>query len=482
MSLVLDKYEVVVGLEVHAQLSTQSKMYCGDSAAFGAAPNTQVSPLSLGHPGTLPRVNKKAIEYAVKIGLATHCTIRRENQFARKNYFYADLPKGYQITQDKTPICEGGYIEFEVNGQKTTVGLERIHMEEDAGKSTHDLDPFFTLVDLNRAGVPLIEIVSRPDIRSSEEAYQYLTEVLKLVRYLDICDGNMEEGSMRCDANISIRLKGDTHLNPRVEVKNMNSMRNVKKAIEYEFERQVQLMETGERLAQETRGFDALKGITLSQRSKEHAHDYRYFPEPDLPPVIVTDEYINDVKAAMPKLSRDLVAEYTGHYGLPEYDARVITDDKDTAFYFNDLLQLTKNYKAASNWLLGPIKSYLNENALEISEFSILPQGIAGLIAVIDSGKTNFAVASQRVFPEMVVNPAEAPLAILERLNLLQSSDEGLIKQLAEEVLAKYPEKVTAFKGGQAGLMGLFVGEVMKASKGKADPKLTNKILSELLA
>ena len=482
MSLVLDKYEVVVGLEVHAQLSTQSKMYCGDSAAFGAAPNTQVSPLSLGHPGTLPRVNKKAIEYAVKIGLATHCTIRRENQFARKNYFYADLPKGYQITQDKTPICEGGYIEFEVNGQKTTVGLERIHMEEDAGKSTHDLDPFFTLVDLNRAGVPLIEIVSRPDIRSSEEAYQYLTEVRKLVRYLDICDGNMEEGSMRCDANISIRLKGDTHLNPRVEVKNMNSMRNVKKAIEYEFERQVQLMETGERLAQETRGFDALKGITLSQRSKEHAHDYRYFPEPDLTPVIVTDEYINDVKAAMPKLSRDLVAEYTGHYGLPEYDARVITDDKDTAFYFNDLLQLTKNYKAASNWLLGPIKSYLNENALEISEFSILPQGIAGLIAVIDSGKTNFAVASQRVFPEMVVNPAEAPLAILERLNLLQSSDEGLIKQLAEEVLAKYPEKVTAFKGGQAGLMGLFVGEVMKASKGKADPKLTNKILSELLA
>ena len=482
MSSVLDKYEVVVGLEVHAQLSTQSKMYCGDSAAFGAAPNTQVSPLSLGHPGTLPRVNKKAIEYAVKIGLATHCTIRRENQFARKNYFYADLPKGYQITQDKTPICEGGYIEFEVNGQKTQVGLERIHMEEDAGKSTHDLDPFFTLVDLNRAGVPLIEIVSRPDIRSSEEAYQYLTEVRKLVRYLDICDGNMEEGSMRCDANISIRLKGDTHLNPRVEVKNMNSMRNVKKAIEYEFERQVQLMEKGERLAQETRGFDALKGITLSQRSKEHAHDYRYFPEPDLPPVIVTDEYINDVKAAMPKLSRDLVAEYTGHYGLPEYDARVITDDKDTAFYFNDLLQLTKNYKAASNWLLGPIKSYLNENALEISEFSILPQGIADLIAVIDSDKTNFAVASQKVFPEMVKNPTEAPLAILERLNLLQSSDEGLIKQLAEEVLAKYPEKVTAFKGGQAGLMGLFVGEVMKASKGKADPKLTNKILSELLA
>ena len=482
MSSVSDKYEVIVGLEVHAQLSTQSKMYCGDSAAYGAAPNTQVSPLSLGHPGTLPRVNKKAIEYAVKIGLATSCTIRRENQFARKNYFYADLPKGYQITQDKTPLCEGGHIDFEVNGKKVRVGLERIHMEEDAGKSTHDLDPYFTLVDLNRAGVPLIEIVSRPDIRSSEEAYQYLTEVRKLVRYLDICDGNMEEGSMRCDANISIRLKGDTHLNPRVEVKNMNSMRNVKKAIEYEYERQVEMMEKGDRLAQETRGYDALKGITLSQRSKEHAHDYRYFPEPDLPPVIVTDEYIAGVKANMPKLSRDLIVEYTGQYGLPEYDARVITDDKSTAFYFNGLLELTKNYKAASNWLLGPIKSYLNENALEITELGIPPQAIADLIAVIDAGKTNFAVASQKVFPELVKNPIEAPLAILERLNLMQSSDEGLIRQLAEEVLAKYPEKVASFKSGQAGLMGLFVGEVMKASKGKADPKLTNKILSDLLA
>ncbi|MBS1683935.1 MAG: Asp-tRNA(Asn)/Glu-tRNA(Gln) amidotransferase subunit GatB [Bacteroidetes bacterium] len=482
MSSVSDKYEVIVGLEVHAQLSTLSKMYCGDSAAFGAAPNTQVSPVSLGHPGTLPRVNRKAIEYAVKIGLATGSTIRRENQFARKNYFYADLPKGYQITQDKTPLCENGFIEFEVAGERKRVGLERIHMEEDAGKSTHDLDPYYTLVDLNRAGVPLIEIVSRPDIRSGDEAYQYLTEVRKLVRYLDICDGNMEEGSMRCDANISIRLKGDTGLNPRVEVKNMNSMRNVKKAIEYEFERQVELMERGERLAQETRGYDALKGVTLPQRSKELAHDYRYFPEPDLPPVIVTEEYVDAVRAAMPKLSRDLIAEYTTTYGLPEYDARVITDDKDTAFYLNDLLTLTKNYKAASNWLLGPIKSYLNENALEISELTVKPQTIADLIALIDAGKTNFAVASQRMLPELVANPTESPLAVLERLNLLQSSDEGMIKDLAVAVLAKYPDKVKAYQAGQKGLLGLFVGEVMKGSAGKADPKLTNKILTELLA
>ena len=482
MSSFSDKYEVIVGLEVHAQLSTQSKMYCADSATYGAPPNTQVSPLSLGMPGTLPRVNIRAIEYAVKMGLATHCTIRRENQFARKNYFYADLPKGYQITQDKTPLCTEGYIQFDLNGEKKNVGIERIHLEEDAGKSIHDIDPYFTLVDLNRAGVPLIEIVSKPDIRSSDEAYQYLTEVRKLLRYLDICDGNMEEGSMRCDANISIRLKGDTKLNQRVEVKNMNSMRNVKRAIEYEFERQAEMMERGEKLDQETRGFDAQKGITLSQRSKEHAHDYRYFPEPDLPPVYVEEEYINDIKGKMPKLSAELITEYITVYGLPEYDARVITDDRDSAFYFNDILKFTKNYKAAANWLLGPVKSHLNEYALEITQFNVSAGAMADLIAVIDSGKTNFATASQHVFPEMVKNPEEAPLSILERLNLLQSSDESMLKQLAEEVLAKYPDKVNEYKAGKSGLMGLFVGEVMKASKGKANPALTNKILNELLS
>jgi aspartyl-tRNA(Asn)/glutamyl-tRNA(Gln) amidotransferase subunit B len=457
-------------------------MYCADSATYGAPPNTQVSPLSLGMPGTLPRVNIKAIEYAVKMGLATHCTIRRENQFARKNYFYADLPKGYQITQDKTPLCNEGFIEFDLNGEKKKVGIERIHMEEDAGKSIHDIDPYFTLVDLNRAGVPLIEIVSKPDIRSSDEAYQYLTEVRKLLRYLDICDGNMEEGSMRCDANISIRLKGDTKLNQRVEVKNMNSMRNVKRAIEYEFERQAEMMERGDKLDQETRGFDAQKGITLSQRSKEHAHDYRYFPEPDLPPVYVEEDYINDIRAKMPKLSAELITEYITVYGLSEYDARVITDDRDSAFYFNDIVKFTKNYKAAANWLLGPIKSHLNEYALEITQFNVSAKAMADLIAVIDSGKTNFATASQHVFPEMIKDPEEAPLAILERLNLLQSSDESMLKQLAEEVLAKYPDKVIEYKAGKNGLLGLFVGEVMKASKGKANPALTNKILNELLS
>lgn len=475
------KYELVIGLEVHAQLSTKSKMYCGDSTEFGASPNTQVSPLSLGHPGTLPRVNKAAVAAAVKIGLATDSEIREVNEFARKNYFYADLPKGYQITQDKTPICTNGFLKFEVNGEEKTVRIHRIHMEEDAGKSTHDLDPFFTLVDLNRAGVPLVEIVTEPDIRSSDEAYQYLTEIRKLVRFLEICDGNLEEGSMRCDANISIRKVGETILNTRVEVKNMNSIRNVKRAIEAEFIRQVDLVEAGGVVVQETRGFDANTGKTLGQRSKEFAHDYRYFPEPDLPPVVITEEYVQNVRANMPKLPKQLISEYVSHFGLPLYDATVITDDKDLAFYFNDLLRLTSNYKAASNWVLGPVKSFLNENGLEISRFVLKPQALADLIALIDSGKTNFSVASQKIFPEMIVSPIKSPLQIAEEMNLLQNSDEGMIKELVAQVLASMPAKVEEYKAGKKGLMGLFVGEVMKASKGKADPKVTNRLLNELL-
>jgi aspartyl-tRNA(Asn)/glutamyl-tRNA(Gln) amidotransferase subunit B len=476
-----DKYEVVVGLEVHAQLSTLSKMYSGDSAEFGGSPNTHVSVISLGHPGTLPMVNETAIEYAVKIGLATHSNIRHENQFARKNYFYADLPKGYQITQDKTPICAGGKLEFEVNGEKRSVRLTRIHLEEDAGKSIHDIDPYYTLVDLNRAGVPLIEIVSEPDIRSGDEAMAYLNEIQKLVRYLGICDGNMEEGSMRCDANISVRLKGSDKLNARSEVKNMNSMRNVKRAIDYEFIRQVDAHEAGEQLVQETRGFDAVKGITLSQRSKEHAHDYRYFPEPDLPPVVLTDEYIDQVRAHMPKLPNELVNEYINQYGLPAYDARVITDDKDLATYFNSLLAVTKNYKAAANWILGPVKNYLNEHGQEIKDFKVVPERLAQLITLIDEGKTNFAIASTRIFPVMTTDLAKDALQIAKDLDLIQNSDEAMINELIEQVLAKYPEKVAEYKAGKKGLIGLFVGEVMKLSKGKADPKVTNKLVSEKL-
>ncbi|MCS6818909.1 MAG: Asp-tRNA(Asn)/Glu-tRNA(Gln) amidotransferase subunit GatB [Chitinophagales bacterium] len=474
-------YEVIVGLEVHAQLSTRSKMYCADSAEYGGLPNTQVSPVSLGLPGTLPVLNSRAVEYAVKLGLATNCTIHRYNQFARKNYFYADLPKGYQITQDSTPICTDGVIEFELEQEIKKVRLIRIHMEEDAGKSLHDIDPFYTLVDLNRAGVPLLEIVSYPDLRSGDEAMAYLNEIRKLVRHLDICDGNMEEGSLRCDANISVRKKGSTVLNPRTEVKNMNSMRNVKRAIEYEFMRQVDILESGGVLTQETRGFDALKGITTPQRTKEHAHDYRYFPEPDLPPLLLSDAFIEKVKRGIPKLPAQLKQEYITNYGLPEYDARQITDDKAFVRFFEEAIQYTRNYKAVSNWLLGPVRNYLNEQGITLEQLSFSPKQLAEIIHLIDEGKTNFSVCATHIFPAMIKDGSKTALQIAEALNLIQTSDEDFIGKLIKEVLSEMPAKVKEYKQGKKGLLGLFVGEVMKRSKGKADPKTVNKLLAQAL-
>jgi aspartyl-tRNA(Asn)/glutamyl-tRNA(Gln) amidotransferase subunit B len=475
------KYEIVVGLEVHAQLSTQSKMYCSDSAAFGALPNTQISPITLGHPGTLPVVNKKAVEYAIKMGLATNCQITRENGFARKNYFYADLPKGYQITQDKTPICTGGYVEINVNGESRRIGITRIHMEEDAGKSTHDIDPYNSLIDLNRAGVPLVEIVSEPDIRTSEEAYQYLAEIRKLVRYLGICDGNMEEGSMRCDANISVRLKGETRFGQRCEVKNMNSLRNVMRAIEHEAKRQIDIIEAGGVIEQETRSFNAADGSTFTLRSKENAHDYRYFPEPDLPLLVVDDAQINAVKASMPKLSKELFNEYTGIYGLSEYDAGILSEEKSISDYFNELITFTQNYKAAANWMLGPVKSYLNEKAVSIAEFPLKPSVIAEIIKLIDESKLNFASASQGLWPHLLNSPEANPEQLAQQLNIIQNSDASLIEQIVDEVLNAWPDKVAEYKAGKKGLQGLFMGEVMKKSKGKADPKVANQILSQKL-
>lgn len=358
-----DKYEVVVGLEVHAQMLTKTKAYSNDINEFGATPNTNISVISLGHPGTLPMMNKKTVEYAIKLGLACGCTIARDQYFARKNYFYPDLPKGYQITQDKTPICTGGAVIIKTeDGKEKSIGLTRIHMEEDAGKSIHDVDVYDTLVDLNRAGVPLVEIVSEPDIRSSQEAYDYLIEIRKLVRYLDICDGNMEEGSLRCDANVSVRLKDAKEFGTKVEVKNMNSIRNVQRAIEFEIIRQIEAIEKGEPLTQETRSFDALKGITISMRTKEAANDYRYFPEPDLQPLFVDQKQIDIIKGEMPALPRDLFIKYTKELGLSEYDAYMLTDTKSIALYFEELIKNTKNYKTAANWVMGDIKSYLNHN------------------------------------------------------------------------------------------------------------------------
>jgi aspartyl-tRNA(Asn)/glutamyl-tRNA(Gln) amidotransferase subunit B len=476
------KYTAVIGLEVHAQMLTKTKAYSNDVNEYGATPNTNVSVITLGHPGTLPMMNKKTIEYAIKLGLACESTIAEDQYFARKNYFYPDLPKGYQITQDTTPICTGGMIVInDVEGNEKEIGITRIHMEEDAGKSIHDVDIYDTLVDLNRAGVPLLEIVSEPDLRSSEEAYAYLTEVRKLVRYLDICDGNMEEGSLRCDANISVMLNGSDTFGTKVEVKNMNSIRNVQKAIEFEISRQIEAIENGETIAQETRSFDALKGNTISMRSKEAANDYRYFPEPDLQPLKVEVEQINAVKAEMPALPRELFKKYTKELGLSDYDAYNLTDSKDIALFYESLISLTSNFKAAANWIMGDIKSYLNQNGLEIHDFPISPEKIIELINIIDEGKISSSVASQKIFPAMLDEPATSPLALAEKMNVIQDSNEDSILTFIEEVIKQHPDEVARYKSGEKQLVGFFMGQLMRASKGKADPKAANKLMRETL-
>ena len=481
MSIINKKYEAVIGLEVHAQLLTNTKAYSNDENIYGAKPNSKTSVITLGHPGTLPVSNEKVIEYAVKLGIAVDSNIRERNEYARKNYFYADLPKGYQITQDTTPICNGGYIEItDENDNTKKINITRIHMEEDAGKSIHDLDPFNSLVDLNRAGVPLLEIVSEPEIRSSNEAYQYLSEVRKLVRYLDICDGNMEEGSLRCDANISVRLKGSKKFGTKVEIKNMNSIRNVKNAIEFEIERQISLLEKGENIVHETRGFNATNGKTLSQRHKEEANDYRYFPEPDLQPIIIGKEYIENIKKSLPPLPKELLEKFISEFKLSKYDAKIIVEDKNTALYYNKLCKLTKNYKAAANLMNGAIKSYLNENAKSIEEFEISPQNIAELITLIDDNKVSNSIATGKVFP-LLLNSDLSPEKIAVENNWIQESDTDTLLSLINEVIEKYPDKVKEYQSGKKGLIGLFIGEVMKLSKGKADPKLTNELIRKKL-
>ncbi len=481
MGSLRDKYELVVGLEVHAQLSTKTKAYCNDSTEYGASPNTQTSPITLGHPGTLPKSNSKVVEYAVKMGIACGSTIRECNEYSRKNYFYPDLPKGYQITQDTTPICNGGAINIkDANGDTKPINITRIHMEEDAGKSIHDLDPFNSLVDLNRAGVALIEIVSEPDIRTSDEAYQFLGEIRKLVRYLDICDGNLEEGSLRCDANISVMLKGSKTFGNRAEVKNMNSLRNVKRAIEHEMNRQIEILENGGVVEQQTRSFNANTGTTSLMRSKEDANDYRYFPEPDLQPVLVTEEYIKTIKKSLPPLPKELFRKFTNEYGLSEYDTNVIIEEKEIALYFNELCQHTNNYKAAANFVNGSIKSYLNESAIEMSQFSISTKRLAQLIQLVDDGKVSYSVATQKIFGELIGNDI-SPEEIAIKNNWIQESNTDALQSFVEEAIAKYPEKVLEYKAGKKGLIGLFMGEVMKLSRGNADPKIANQLVREAL-
>ena len=476
-----DRYEVVIGLEVHAQLLTNTKAYSSDLNSYGSAPNTNISVITLGHPGTLPVMNRKTIDFAIRLGLACGCNIAPQQHFARKNYFYPDLPKGYQITQDTTPICTGGQILIRTeDGTQKSIGITRIHMEEDAGKSIHDVYVYDTLVDLNRAGTPLLEIVSEPDLRSSSEAYNYLTEVRKLLRYLDICDGNMEEGSMRCDANVSVRIVGAKDFGTKVEVKNMNSIRNVQRAIEFEITRQIEALESGEILTQETRAFDALKGLTISMRTKEAANDYRYFPEPDLPPITVSTAQIAAISKDMPALPHALFERYTQTYGLSDYDAYNITDQKGLALYYEALIGFTKNYKAAANWLMGDIKSYLNEQGVDISSFPIGAERIAALIELIDQGKISNSIAAQRLFPALFES-TETPLEISERLNLIQSSDSSVIESFIAQVIEQNSAEVERYRNGEKQLIGFFMGQLMKVSGGKADPKASNAILRQKL-
>ena len=476
-----EKYEAVIGLEVHTQLLTKSKLFCGDSTQFGNPPNTNISAISLAHPGTLPVMNEKAIELAIKLGLAFNCKIVRDNYFARKNYFYPDLPKGYQVTQHTTPICKNGTIPIKVHGKERNVLLNRIHLEEDAGKSIHDIDENYTCIDLNRAGVPLLEIVSEPDLFSSDEAFAYVTEIRKMVRHLQICDGNMEEGSMRCDANISVRLKGEKKLGTKVEVKNLNSIRNVKKAIDHEIDRLINLLENGEEVMQQTRSFDAATGTTFSLRSKEEANDYRYFPEPDLAPFFITEEQIYTIQSGMPELPAALEKRLAHQFFLSSEAAKVIADDRDTAVFFEKIIQNTEHYKATANWIIGPLKSYLNENNVEISHFPVGPNTMAQLINIVEEGKVSFGIAASKIFPVLLQSPDKDPLDIAKELNLLQEKNDDTLHVWVDEVLASMPDKVLEYKKGKKNLTGLFAGEVKKKSHGKADMQAVIAIINQKL-
>lgn len=477
-----EQFEAVIGLEVHVQLSTASKAFCSDSATFGNLPNQNISAVSLGLPGALPLTNEKAVKYAAKLGLAINSTINQYNFFDRKNYFYADLPKGYQITQDNEPICLGGKLKIRLeNGEEKDILLNRIHMEEDAGKSIHDLDKDYSYIDLNRAGVALLEVVTEPMISSGEEAAAYLSELRKLVRYLDICDGNMEEGSMRCDANVSVRLKGETKLGNRCEVKNLNSIKNVQRAIEHEIKRQIKLINKGETIDQNTLNFDAVTGKTTPLRSKEMANDYRYFPEPDLLPMVISDEFLETIKNQMPALPEELYQKFTQEMGLPAYDALVITSEKFMADYFVELTKHTNNFKMASNWVMGTLKSYVNEKQLTFSSLEIPAKEIGAIINLVEQKEINNSQAKNKLFAALALQPSAKVADLMEELNLVHKKCDNELDGFITAALEKFPEKVKEYHKGKKGVLGLFMGEVMKLSHGKLDPKQANQLIIQKL-
>ena len=475
----MKEYEVVIGLEVHAELATNTKMYCNCSTEFGADPNTHCCPICTGMPGVLPVLNKKVVEYAVKAGLATNCEISRFSKQDRKNYFYPDLPKAFQTSQYDLPLCEHGYLEFDVNGTKKKVGITRIHIEEDAGKLIHDAYTGATLVDMNRCAVPLIEIVSEPDIRSADEAVGYMQTLKSILEYLEVSDCKMQEGSLRCDVNLSVREKGSTTFGTRTETKNLNSFKSIKDSIEFETKRQIEELENGGVIYQETRRFDDAKGIGYAMRTKEDANDYRYFPEPDLAPIVLSDEYVENIKNNLPEMPHVKKERYVKEYALPEYDADILTSSKHTAKFFEEATKICNNPKAISNWLMVDFTKKLNDAEIEITECKITPENLAHLVMLIDKGTISSKIA-KKVFDEMFETGKDAN-KIVEDNGMVQMSDEGAIKEIVEKVVENNPKSIEDYKAGKDRALGFLVGQVMKETHGKANPGVVNKLLLEIL-
>ncbi len=473
------EYEAVIGLEVHAQLLTKTKIFCSCSTQFGAAPNTHTCPVCLGMPGVLPVLNRKVVDYTIRMALATNCTIARESRFARKNYFYPDLPKGYQISQYELPIAEHGHIFIEANGERRRIGITRIHMEEDAGKLIHDPNRPVSAIDFNRTGVPLIEIVSEPDIRTPEEAGAYLRKLRAILQYLEICDGNMEEGSFRCDANVSLRPVGTHTFGTRTELKNMNSFKHVENALAYEIARQKEVIEDDRELVQETRLWDPDTGVTVSMRGKEEAHDYRYFPDPDLLPLVVDEAWIEEIRSTLPELPDDRRARFVEAYGIPLYDAQVLTSSRPLADYFEACAENFPEPKTVSNWVMGSILATLKTQNKTVEESPVPPERLAELLRLIDSGVISGKIA-KTVFDEMV-SSGKPPEAIVQEKGLVQVTDAEAITEVIDQVLCDHAKEVSDYKAGKTKLFGFFVGQVMKATRGKANPKMVNEILKKML-
>lgn len=477
-------YEPVIGLEVHAQLLTESKIFCGCSTRFGEEPNKNTCPVCMGFPGVLPVLNKKTVEFAIRAGLATHCKIAASSRWARKNYFYPDLPKGYQISQYELPLCTDGYIDIDAGEAQKRVRLTRIHMEEDAGKNIHDAAADFSLVDLNRAGISLLEIVSEPDIRSAEEAGQYLKNLRAILQYLEICDGNMEEGSFRCDANVSVRPAGSSALGTKTELKNMNSFKAVEKALDFEIRRQIHTLSEGSKLTQETRLWDADREVTRSMRTKEHAHDYRYFPDPDLLPLVIDPQWIERIQSTLPELPEERKKRFIAQYGLPLYDAELLTSRRDIADYFEASVKIHSNPKAISNWVMGDLFRVIKDRRLDqklcIDSWPIAPEQLAGAIRMIDEGKISGKIAKSLF--EAMLDRRDSPEKIIQEKGLEQVSDLEVIDKAVAEVLAAHPQQVTEYLAGKEKVFGFLVGQVMKLTLGKANPTKVNDSLKAKLS